>query len=124
MYQFDGILIYARINSIKHTTWSPVPQYTIALDDYRGCFFRLSTRVQPDFNDVQEFAVIVHYTDDTDTAVDIVRIDTAHGYTHIDRLYRRDQPKDAIDFTWEEAEDHLKGNWRKFARRYDRTHGL
>jgi hypothetical protein len=29
--------------------------------------------------------------------VQIARIDTEHGYTHFDRLYRRDQAEDPID---------------------------
>ena len=41
----------------------------------------------------------------------VARIDTEHGYTHFDRLYRRDQPKDPIDLDFWAAWAHMEANW-------------
>jgi len=78
----------------------------------------------PDINDVVKFAVTIHYYDtDADETVEIARIDTAHGVTHFDKLFRRDQPKERLDIAHPEAEKRLRENWRQYARSYDRTHG-
>jgi hypothetical protein len=41
----------------------------------------------------------------------VARIDTEHGYTHFDRLYRRDQPKNPIDLGFWAAWAHMEANW-------------
>lgn len=73
---------------------------------------------------IEEFAVVVHYDDpETDSSVEVVRIDDAHGFVHVDRLYRRGQPKEAVELTLWEAERRLAENWRRFAEAYEKTHG-
>lgn len=68
---------------------------------YRGKTYYLTIRVTPNFDRVRDFAAVLYFTrnDDTERKVQIARIDTTHGYTHFDRLYRRDQPKERIDAT-------------------------
>lgn len=101
-----------------------VPEYTYPLDFYRGQKFHITVRLDPDANNVQDFAVTLHYTDDAGEEVEIVRIDTAHSQTHMDRLFRSPPNKLPMDLEWHEAEDQLRQDWRKYARRYDNTHGL
>lgn len=60
--------------------------------------------------------VTVYYRDEErDENVEIARVDTAHGFTHFDRLYRRDKPKDRVEWDFWEAMDHLDRNWRTYA---------
>lgn len=75
----------------------------------------------PNFDRVREFAAILYFTGDDDTGqkIQIARIDTTHGYTHFDRLYRRDQPKEEIDVTVWEASALIEDNWRTYAESYD-----
>jgi len=46
-----------------------------------------------------------------------------HGarYTHIDRLYRRDEPKEALEIGFWEAIETLEENWRMYAASYERS---
>lgn len=78
----------------------------LELGEYRDEVYFLAGRARPGLNEPEEFAVTVYYNDErTEENVEIVRIDTAHGYTHIDRLYRRDEPKEALDVGfWEGIE--------------------
>jgi hypothetical protein len=93
------------------------------LGRYRGRPYFLSVRVDPDLNDPTEFAVVVHYERSNGERVQIARIDTEHGYTHFDRLYRREQPKDPVDMNIWAAWDHMEENWRTYARSYEREFG-
>ncbi len=97
--------------------------YGYKLGTYAGQEYSLSVSGAPSINDVEEFAVTVHYYDtDANETVEIARIDTAHGVTHFDKLFRRDQPKEILDVDYLEAENRLRENWRRYARSYDHTH--
>ncbi|MFB6130338.1 MAG: hypothetical protein ABEJ28_05895 [Salinigranum sp.] len=92
------------------------------LGEYDGRRYFLSARARPGFDTPDEFAVVVHYNDpETESSVQVARIDTAHGYVHFDRLYRRDEPKEAIDCGFWEAIERLEGNWRTYARGHERS---
>lgn len=83
--------------------------------------YLLSARARPGFDNPQEFAVTVHYNDiRSETNVEIARVDTAHGYVHFDRLYRRDEPKEQLDLGFWEAVERLEENWHTYARGYER----
>lgn len=99
-------------------------EYTYPLDFYRGHKFHLTVRLAPNANDVQDFAVMIHYTTDDGENIDVVRIDTSHDYTHMDQNYRNPPMKQALNVTWKQAEARLADNWRDYARRYDNAHGL
>ena len=96
---------------------------TSSLGDYYDRTYYLTIRVTPSFNDVEEFAVSVHYRNpDAEETVQVARIDTEHGYTHFDKLYRRDQPKEPIDVDVWEAAECLEANWRQYAQSYEQSH--
>lgn len=98
--------------------------YSYELARYAGRLYHLSVRVVPDFNDVEEFAVVVYYKQDDGSKVQIARIDTAHGRTHFDRLFLQDPDKKDLDVSWYEAEEKLESNWREYARQYEQNHGV
>ena len=98
--------------------------YGYPLGFYRDRKFSIEVRVSPSFATVDDFAVTVYYTRPDGTGVPVARVDQAHGYTHFDRLYRRDQPKDPIDWDYIEAEEELSTNWRRYAESYADAHGL
>ena len=80
----------------------------------------LTVRATPNLDRPREFAAVVHYRDpQTDEEVEIARIDTAHGYTHLDKLYRRDQPKEPLDVDLWDAIGRLENNWRRYAESYE-----
>lgn len=100
--------------------------YTLELGEYYGRTYFLTVSVQPDFDDVESFAVTVHYNTgpEGDETVQIARIDTSHGVVHFDRLYRRDQQKDrSVEMDHLDAEQHLRSNWRRYAQSHERAHG-
>ena len=68
---------------------------------------------------MRHFAAIVHYSTvgPPEREIQIARIDTAHGHTHFDRLYRRDEPKERLDVDVWEAVALLHANWRTYAER-------
>lgn len=81
----------------------------------------LTVRATPNLYQPRDFAVVLHYRDPgTDSEIEIARIDTAHGHTHFDKLYRRDQPKEPLDVGLWEAIEMLRNNWRRYAESYDR----
>lgn len=92
------------------------------LGRYRGRPYFLSLRAEPGVNDPEEFAVVLYYDTTEGERVQVARIDTDHGYTHIDRLYRRDEPKDPVDLDFFGAWDHVKDTWRTYAEEYEKTH--
>lgn len=85
---------------------------------YYGRTFFLQIRADPDLNTVEDFAVILYFEDETGDSVEVLRVDQTHGYTHIDRLYRRDEPKDTVDWDLFEAWEQISENWRTYARSY------
>ncbi|PSQ23654.1 hypothetical protein BRD04_02760 [Halobacteriales archaeon QS_9_67_17] len=83
--------------------------------------YLLSVRARPSTNNPEEFAVTVHYNDsETESSIAVARIDMAHGYTHFDKLYRRDEPKEPVDLSLWEAVERLESNWRTYAESYER----
>lgn len=98
--------------------------YSYQLGRYDGRPYHLSVCGEPSLNDVDAFAVTVHYDDPrTEETVEIARIDTNHDTVHFDRLYRECQPKDplAIRTPWE-AEERLREHWRQYAESYASNH--
>jgi hypothetical protein len=97
-----------------------MPAYSHELGIYAGNRYLLSVRAD-DFNEPDDFCVTLYYKDaETDENIEVARIDTAHGYTHIDRLYRRDEPKEEFDGNVWDACEYLEENWRDFARSYEK----
>lgn len=95
-------------------------EYTELLGHCEECPYFLTVRVKPSFDRPQEFAVVVHYDDPkTESNPETARVDTAHGYTHFDKLYRRGQSKEPLDVGLWEAVGRLKNNWRRCAESYD-----
>lgn len=96
-------------------------QFRQELGTYDGRPYFLSVRADPDFDDPEEFAVVCYYDDpETEEQVQVARIDTAHGYVHFDRLYRRGRPKDRVDLGLWEAVATMRRNWRQYAESFDR----
>lgn len=85
----------------------------------RTCF--LTATAEPGFGEPEEFAAVVHYDDPDEGATQVVRIDTAHGRAHFDRLSRRDEPKEDLAIGFWEAVERLEDGWRTYARGYERT---
>lgn len=99
-------------------------EYGYKLGSFRGYESSLHVSASPSLENAEEFTVTVYYSLSSSDNVEIARIDTAHGYTHFDRLYRRDRLKDPVSWDWDEAEVHLRSNWRRYAERYDDVYGL
>lgn len=98
--------------------------FTDELGGYRNRRYFLRVRVEPDFDAPEDFAVVVFYrVPERDETVEIARVDTAHGYTHFDRLYRRDEPKERVDWGLWEAVRRLRENWRTYAESFERRGG-
>lgn len=98
--------------------------YNYKLGTYAEREYVLSVNGAPSIDNVEEFAVTVHFYDETtEETVEIARIDTAHGEAHFDKLFRRDQPKEPLDVNYLEAEELLRENWRRYAESYQETHG-
>ncbi|WP_049969413.1 DUF7718 family protein [Haladaptatus cibarius] len=80
----------------------------------------MTVRTSSNFNHVSDFAVTIHNNDDeTESEVQVARIDTAHGVTHFDKLFRPDEPKASFDGTICDAIDRLTDNWRRYAESYE-----
>lgn len=96
-------------------------EWTERLGVHRGKVYSLAVRTTPNHDRVRDFAAVHYYSPKTDPErkIQIARIDTSHGHTHFDRLYRRDQPKERIDVDVWEAAALLRANWRIYARSYD-----
>jgi hypothetical protein len=93
------------------------------LGTYQQRQYFLHGSASPTAETPEAFSVCVYYTDPrTDANVEVARIDTSHGHTHFDRLYRRDEPKEAVDSTYWEAVEHLMENWRTYAESYEQAH--
>lgn len=97
--------------------------FEFELGDYGERVYFLAARARPDFDAPEEFAVTVYYNDaETESNVEIARIDTAHGQTHFDKLYRRDEPKEPLDIGFWEAIERMEEDWRTYAAGYNRTY--
>lgn len=102
------------------------------LGKHNGYEFNMAIRREPDGAKYpDEFAVNVYLPRDGHENVDIVRVDTAHGITHVDRLYLPDghdrrkhdpinieQPEEAVVYFTED------GRWRDWVDRFESNHGL
>jgi hypothetical protein len=97
--------------------------YTYPLGQYRGRKYHIHVHAEPDLNEIEAFSVTVYYNELPDETVEIARIDTAHGFTHFDKLYRRNTPKKKVDADCFEAEEQLRDNWRRYAESYRELHG-
>ncbi len=86
---------------------------------YRGRPYFVRIRVTPGFNTPEEFAVVCYYESRMGENVQIARIDTEHGYTHFDRLYRRDEPKEPVEMDFWEAWTRMRNNWRTYAKSHE-----
>lgn len=90
------------------------------LGSFNGFKFSITRKVQPSFQNPDEFSISVHFTEpDTLQEVEIVRIDNSHGYVHLHKFFREDERierKPSLDaFT---AYDLLKAEWRVYAKKY------
>ena len=51
--------------------------------------------------------------------VEIARIENkAHGFCHMDQLFKQGEPKKEMDLDIYQAWQHLEDNWEKYARRH------
>lgn len=93
---------------------------TNELGSHRGRDYFLHIRATPGFNDPADFAVVIYYKDaSSEETIEVAKVDQAHGYTHFDRLYRRGEPKDRVDWGIWEAAEQLRENWRTYAENFD-----
>lgn len=91
---------------------------------YREKPLHLATRATDSINPHQDFAVVLYYKRPSRGTVEIAKVDDSHGTTHIHRYYRRDQPKETVNWSMWEAIGVLIENCVDFAERYDNAHGL
>lgn len=93
---------------------------TDELETYRGRKYFLQNRPNPGFNAPEDFAVVVYYRDaEVGENHQIARVDTSHGFTHFDKFFRRDEPKEEVDWGIWEAAKNLRENWRTYAKSYE-----
>lgn len=72
----------------------------------------------------EDFAVVLGYNDSSDHSNEqVARVDTAHGTTHIHKLYRQGQPRVDVAWGYWEAVAELEDRWRTYAESYEQTHG-
>jgi hypothetical protein len=98
---------------------------------YRDREFQLGVRIEPNLNIGDSFAVVLFYEPSEEEYVEIAKIDDSEyeeGIVHFDR-YHRAEDAESKDFDIEvdsvfEAEDLLEENWRRYARLYERNHGM
>lgn len=100
-------------------TNGPSQSTEYALREYNGAEYHLSIRASPGWDRPDDFAVTVYFYDENrDENVSIARIDTDHGSTHFDKLYRRGEPTEDVDYDIKEATKKLQSNWRTYAESY------
>ena len=85
----------------------------------------LNIRVQPDWDYVEEWAVVLvlreYSLEGKEAETDeIARIDNSHGQEpHIHRLFEEENSEEYLNLnTWEEAKDYLDNNKEQFIRKY------
>ena len=97
--------------------------FEFELGEHGGRVYFLAARARPHFDTPEEFAATIYYNDaEAKSNVEIARIDTAHGHTHFDKLYRCDEPKERLNVDFWGAIERLEDNWRTYAAGHDRTH--
>ena len=105
--------------------------YYYYVGTYRSREFQIGVRAGPSLNVVESFAVVLFYERPTGEHVEIAKIDNSEheeGTVHFDRYYRVEEAE-RKDFGIEigsifEAENLLEENWRRYARLYERNHGI
>lgn len=89
------------------------------LTTYAGRPYFLKIRATPNLENPEEFAVTVYFNDpDRREGVDVARIDTDHGYTHLDKLFLERQPKERMNVGLWDAVEHLIEHHPEYARKY------
>ena len=69
-----------------------------------------------------EFAVVVYYRDaKSERSVEVAKVDTAHGHTHLHRFYRRGEPTAEVDWGFWEAVSELSESWQIYAKRFEKS---
>jgi len=95
-------------------------EFEYDLGSYQGRTYLLRIRGEPDCEQPDDFAVVLRYNSSAnEDSTAIARVDTAHGHTHFDKLYRRGEPKEAVDWGLWEAVEELIENWRGYAESYE-----
>lgn len=96
-------------------------EITYDLGEYKQRIYFIHLRATPNFENVDDFAVIIFYKDaNTEEQIQIARVDTTHGYTHFDRLYKRTQPKDPVDWSLWETVEKFNSKWRRWAEGHEK----
>ncbi len=79
------------------------------LGTYDGRRYFLGGRAEPNKRQSEEFSIPVYYRDPkTESNVEVARVDTAHGYTHFDQLYRRDRNKKPVEWSYWKAVENSR----------------
>lgn len=101
----------------------PVSEYEKQVGSIEGRPYFVRVAVRPNFDDVEEFTVVLYFADpEAEEHVQIARIDTSHGVTHLDKLYAERKGSEPMDVDVWEAHAHLESNWRRYARMHRRNH--
>lgn len=107
--------------------------YNYSVDTLYGQEYQIGVRHDPSINDVDSFAAILFYSEPDGTRVEVAKVDDSEhegqdSDIHVDRYYRADgadkKDHDVDISSWEEAEEYLKENWKRFARLYRENHGI
>lgn len=92
--------------------------------------YSIGVRLDPSMNNVESFAIVLFFQLSDGTRVEVAKVDNSphdEGDIHVDRYYREVGAEvknfDASISDWTDAEEHLKDNWKRFARLYDDHHG-
>ena len=108
--------------------------YKYSVGNRREPKYEIGVRHDPSMDEVESFAVILFFSLDDGTRVEVIKIDDSehdgvNEDAHIDRYYRELEadvkdfdPDEKID-EWVDAEDYIKDDWKEFADRYFRNHG-
>lgn len=94
-------------------------EFEVELGSYYGRDYILQCRSTPGFNDPADWAAVVYYEATNGERIQVVRIDTSDGYTHMDQLYREVNEKPSFDGGLWDAVAHLKANWRTYAESHE-----
>jgi len=94
-------------------------QISYQAGEYWGREYFLAIRGDPDTQAPDDFSVTLYYADESrDERVVVVRVDTDHGYTHIDKKFLENEPKEGVSFTLWESVEHVSNNWLEYARQH------
>lgn len=104
--------------------------YTYEHGNVRGTVFHVGARLDPSFDDVQDFAIVLFFELASGEVVRVATVDNSErhdGEIHVHRNYR-EVGVDVRDFdvgiaNWIEAEDYLVENAERMVRMYLDNHG-